>query len=106
MTTPSLVERLAAGLFEKYRIEECEPPEITFQEHAVHDDLHQFYLDAVTLLLSEIEKAGWVVVPREPTEEMLDAGTAVDVRDPDGWSTCAYELEEIWPAMIAASPKV
>jgi hypothetical protein len=43
---------------------------------------------------------GWVLVPQEPTEAMLDAavkGSGADVSYAD--------VEELWPAMLSASPR-
>lgn len=39
---------------------------------------------------------GWVLVPVEPTEAMINAGDAIDVRRPNP--------SDVWTAMIAASP--
>lgn len=48
--------------------------------------------------MDEIEAAGLVIVPREPTEEMLRPG------DPP-YRFHPSEFRELWAAMIAASPK-
>ena len=44
-----------------------------------------------------LERAGYVIVPREPTEEMLDAADSLRVmRASRSWN------DEVWQAMIAA----
>lgn len=50
--------------------------------------------------LSAADKLGYVLVPREPTEAMLNA--AFDVCNLGGDA----QPTEIWPEMIAAAPKV
>lgn len=53
--------------------------------------------------LSAIEAEGMVIVPREPTEEMLASRHGVDNDEYTGVSEgCALEL---WRAMLAASSK-
>lgn len=47
--------------------------------------------------LTELEQAGYVVVPVEPTEEMIDAGWAY-VHNEDAAGT--------WRSMLSARPKV
>jgi hypothetical protein len=51
---------------------------------------------------------GWVLVPREPTEEMLSAGDSMMPQIAAGEDiTTGYDaLAEAWPAMIAARPAV
>jgi hypothetical protein len=59
--------------------------------------------------LSEIEAAGMVIVPREPTEEMLsEADSAIPRAEPDatGFRMMGREVAlAAWNAAIAASPK-
>lgn len=49
-------------------------------------------------ILGEIERAGWKLVPAEPTQEMVDAGDAVQ-----DWP--AFGLDDIYLAMLAAAPE-
>jgi len=62
-------------------------------------------------ILTALEKSGYRVVPVEPTEAMLTAGY-VGGPDDDApiheleahWATLSPE--DIWPAMLAAAPKI
>ena len=63
--------------------------------------------------LSAISAAGWAVVPKEASMEMLNAGYCDDLdgapQSEDGdWETHWGRLspEDVWPAMLAAAPKV
>ena len=51
----------------------------------------------VQSILNAIFAAGWVVVPRSPTQEMLLAAWA---------SALAENAEGVWRDMIAASPEL
>lgn len=48
-------------------------------------------------ILGEIERADWKLAPVEPTQEMVDAGDAVQ-----DWP--AFGLDDIYRAMLAAAP--
>lgn len=54
-------------------------------------------LDAARAALSEAKAGGWVAVPVEPTQAMLDAADKVQ----DG---CNFGLDDIYKAMLAARP--
>jgi hypothetical protein len=60
-------------------------------------------------VLAALEAAGMVVVPREPTEEMLsEADSAIPRAEPDatGFRMMGREVAlAAWNAAIAASPK-
>jgi hypothetical protein len=59
--------------------------------------------DKVEAVFAAIRKAGWAVVPVEPTEKMLDAAErAFPVESFDFYSMCRVE----WAAMLAAAPGV
>jgi hypothetical protein len=58
------------------------------------------FLALARACLSEIEAAGMVIVPREPTEEMLAAGAVAE-----GHGNLEAEALSLWSAMLAASPK-
>lgn len=48
-------------------------------------------------ILSKLDLMGYVIVPREPTAEMVEAG----------WDWCSYRaIEDIYKSMLAAAPKV
>jgi hypothetical protein len=51
-------------------------------------------------VLAALEAAGMVVVPREPTEEMLAAGAVAE-----GDGNLETQAMNLWAAMLAASPK-
>lgn len=55
-------------------------------------------------LLNQAPAEGWVVVPREPTREMLKAADAVDNAAYCGGSMHGADLEDLWHAMLAAAP--
>lgn len=42
----ALVEAIAKALFQKFRVEECDPPLATWEEHAIHRVQHEAYLEA------------------------------------------------------------
>jgi hypothetical protein len=57
-------------------------------------------------VIQELEKAGFVIVPREPTEAMEDAGTRIEficrgirINTPTKW------MRAQWRAMIGAVPR-
>lgn len=54
----------------------------------------------IATLLDQIDIAGFAIVPKEPTDEMVRAGAVGSGEDSDG---CACGA---WDAMIAAAPKV
>lgn len=56
-----------------------------------------------TAALRAIEAAGYVVVPREPTKEMVAAGYEMT---PDETMSDDSDAINVWEAMIAAAPKV
>jgi len=59
--------------------------------------------DAIRAAIAAIRKAGWTVVPVEPTDEMFDAAErAFPVESFDFYSMCRVE----WAAMLAAAPGV
>lgn len=61
---------------------------------------------AADAILSALDAAGLVVVPREPTEEMISAGEDRDrpAGEYSGYSTEFARCEQHYAAMIAASP--
>lgn len=64
---------------------------------------------AITTYLAQAEKEGWVMVPREATQEMLDAGTRETEPSPqdDPWYGSIYlsdnQAEQCYRAMLAAA---
>lgn len=76
-----------------------QPDEMTAQ----HDETGcEWLLDAA---LSAFAEAGYVLVPMKASEAMVLAGTDSGITDPDGWATCAYEIEQLWPLIVAAALK-
>jgi hypothetical protein len=59
-------------------------------------------------VLGLIEERGYAIVPKEPTEEMLTAGEALDhaAAPGSGHSTQYARCEDHYGAMLAAAPKV
>jgi hypothetical protein len=58
--------------------------------------------------LAELKRQGYVIVPLEPTDAMVDAGEALD-RDAapySGYATEYARCETHYAAMLAAAPKV
>lgn len=55
--------------------------------------------DPIDAILSELDAAGYAVVPREPTERICTAGFVALVGDQGGQTSAG----EIWQAMIAAA---
>lgn len=72
-----------------------------------------FGIGRIKAALAAADALGWVLVPVEPTEEMIEDGCAIDCtrtacrarlecRDESGRAT----MREKWDAMLAAAPKV
>lgn len=60
-------------------------------------------LDQMSEIVTRLELAGWVIVPKEPTQEMLDAVTAADQHKPWDNKTMAGVYREmihaaLWPS--------
>ena len=64
--------------------------------HEWLEEIRESYRQRVRAAIAEAEKLGWVIVPKEPTEAMADAGkdAAGFLASPEGWR-----------AMIASAPK-
>lgn len=62
-------------------------------------------LAAIEAHKAALDQAGYVIVPREPTEAMIAAGDAVLDAGPSG-SEWYVPSEKPWRAMICAAPKV
>ncbi len=73
----------------------------SYERPALDRDLLRAAVLADRLRASEAS-AGWVMVPREPTEEMLEAA-AIYRRDIEV-SGKNLRTSELWAAMLAASP--
>lgn len=58
--------------------------------------------------VTELKRQGYVIVPKEPTEDMLTAGEALDraAAPGSGHSTQYADCEDHYGAMLAAAPKV
>ena len=87
-----VVERAAKAVWLRHRVEECEPPEVTWEEHAIHTVHHQVYFDVVRSVLAAL---------REPTAAMLDAG-----EEPFAEPFVGGRLTDpckVWEAMIDAA---
>ena len=69
------------------------------------------YHEAVAALASQAaqpsEADGWVMVPREPTQEMREAATELPIDTGRGHNTALNweETAAVWSSMIAATPK-
>ena len=59
--------------------------------------------DVAGAVLAALDKAGLVVVPREPTEGMVTSGKDAYM-PPTTFVKYTTTMEEAWEAMIAASP--
>lgn len=73
------------------------------QQHRERDD----FCDMAKRTLAALSADGYVIVPREPTPEMLDAGYC-DAPEEIGALIKHWESlspEDIWPAMIDAASK-
>jgi len=57
----------------------------------------------MSFTLTAIRAAGWVVVPVEPTEEMLDIGTSHIFQPGVTWHKCAGD---VYRSMLKAAPGV
>lgn len=60
------------------------------------------------VIRERLAAAGYVIVPAEPTEEMVEAGDDAvewDSLDAGGWHIIGADAAEIWKAMLAAAPK-
>lgn len=87
---------------------------LAYQDSAIDDrkryadEVWEEYLDAadaaITAHLKALADAGYVVVPREPTEAMLDAGFAARSKFGEAYIIEGFEAD-IYRAMIAASPQ-
>ena len=54
-------------------------------------------------VLRELNRAGYVIVPKEPTDEMLHAKHPDHKEGVDGWLDF-WDAKEVWEAMIGAAP--
>lgn len=61
--------------------------------------------DRLSAALRAIDAAGWVLVPREATQEMIDAGVAPRGYTSDGYPN-THHLTDKWRVMLAAAPKL
>ncbi len=59
MTT---IDRAASAIFQKFRVEEAEPPSVTWADHAVHSYQHEAYRGAAREVLKSM---------LEPTETQM-----------------------------------
>lgn len=58
------------------------------------------YREDASAALAGLSEVGWVVVPKEPTDEMLDAGMEYSmVLDGEA-------VDGLWHAVLASAPKV
>lgn len=96
MTRDEIVKTMAKAVFAKFRVEDADPPKISFEEHAKFfaKSHHAVYLDAVRVCLAALEAKGLAVVPVEPTDAMLEAGD-------DGHY--GMSAKEVWSAMLTAA---
>ncbi len=92
--TDELAERLAKAAWIGFAVEET-PPAKTSMDDPAFEHVRPSYLALAACMLAEIAAAGMVVVPREPTAEMLEAAWAY-IHDENGVGT--------WKAMIEAAP--
>jgi hypothetical protein len=63
---------------------------------------------ALAIILDAIDAHGYAIVPKEPTDAMMDAGEAQDraAAPWSGYSTEYARCEDHYTAMLAAAPKV
>ena len=92
MTTHPALEIVARALIQKAGGTQA------FNLPRDHDAV-RYYMDSARLALTALSSAGWAVVPREPTEAMIDA--ALDVPT-DGKGFKRY-IADMCKAMLAAS---
>ncbi|TXH57564.1 MAG: hypothetical protein E6Q97_04300 [Desulfurellales bacterium] len=92
-----LVEAVARGLVQH----DCErPPKIAPPWSARSKAEQEIDLGYARAALSAIEAYGYVIVPREPTSEMIDAALL------SGFEGERRHLVKDYAAMISAAPKV
>ena len=89
-----LVQKLVGALEEA---EEWVQEYVTQMRLYVISDSAAKSLANIRAALSEAKAGGWVAVPVEPTQAMLDAADKVQ----DG---CNFGLDDIYKAMLAARP--
>ena len=87
MTREDLIEKMAADIFDT----------------SIMSDAGQ---SAARAALSAIDKAGFAVVPKEPTEDMIRYGVGWREKDPDDRliSPQAQMVFAIYACMLSASP--
>jgi hypothetical protein len=72
------LEEVARGLFQRFRIEECDPPQVTWEEHAIHTVEHAAYIDAARAAIEAL---------RRPNDAMLKScGGDCGKWAPGAWS--------------------
>lgn len=100
-----LVEKIARAICRAHcgpRMQRDEPDRVECQVANGWD----LWADEARACLSAIEAEGMVIVPREPTEEMLAAGVeSADTHDPNDECVRPREAAAIWSAMLDAAPK-
>lgn len=74
-----------------------------FYETASDDQWHWHYEAAIAAYLASMEEGGFVLVPRDPTEAMLEAGHDEIVIGVETTPNFAIVASEVWDAMLAAA---
>ena len=97
-----MIERVAEAIW--WRRQEAFHPTKTPWE-AASDHNKFYYRDFARLVLDAIEDAGYVVVPTEPTEAMLQAGRECNPfgGTHENWTPGQIVASTCWRAMIAAA---
>jgi hypothetical protein len=68
------------------------------------DERHQLYFDGAQAAITALHDAGYAIVPREPTEAMLEAGTFEAECCTDDWTSAAACLPgHVYKGMIRAA---
>lgn len=103
-TSPDLIEAVArAILAERYQLENGRL-NTNISWETIDENTRVRYLDQARAALSVIENAGFVLMPKEPTEEML---TDAALRHPDGDMYDVFPLIiSMYAALLSARPKV
>lgn len=99
------VEAMARGVYEEQRIDHDGIqwellPKNSYERAALISEARA----ALTALLTELNAAGWQVVPKIATDEMTISGTEAFEQAPESYRF-RDDLIVIYPAMLAAAPK-
>jgi hypothetical protein len=104
-----LIERARDYVAAPFSDEPYEPGELRVGRHMMREMITAL-ADRLEALAGPMEREGWVLVPREPTEAMINAAMESGPSDATKAATNSLDRHvgltvDIWTAMLSAAPK-